>query len=353
MRVAVLGAGRIGCAHARTLHGLAGVTDLVVADLDRDRASHLAQDLATEGRGPAVRAASVDKVYASSPDALVVAVATPGHAEHVLRAVTAGIPVFCEKPLAETLAATTAVVAEVERQAVPVQIGFQRRFDAGYAAARQALATGAIGGLRRVHMLTCDPAPPPPEFIPTSGGIYRDCHVHDFDVLRWVTGREVTSVFATGANRGADFFAAAGDVDESAALLTMDDGTLVTLQGSRYNGAGYDVRLELAGTLGNRCVGLDDRAPLTSAEPRVGFPAGRPWANFQERFAAAYTAELAAFLRVAEGSLASPCTPRDALETLLVAEAAEVSVRERRVVQVDDLRAPTASTHAPAAAAAP
>ena len=134
---------------------------------------------------------------------------------------------------------------------MPTQIGFQRRFDAGYGAARDALRSGALGELRRVHALTGDREPPAADYIPSSGGIFRDCHVHDFDILRWVTGREVVEVYAVGANRGAAFFAEAGDVDESAAVLTLDDGTLVTLQGSRYNGGGHDVRMELAGTDGH------------------------------------------------------------------------------------------------------
>jgi len=153
-----------------------------------------------------------------------------------------------------------------------------------------------------------------------------------------VTGQEVASVFATGSNRGAAFFAEAEDVDESVALLTLADGTLATLQGSRYNGAGYDVRMELAGTDGNRSVGLDERVPLTSAEPGVGFPHGVPWPNFQERFAAAYAAELATFVGVAAGEIPSPCTPREALEALYIAEAAELSRHEGRVVRLDEVR---------------
>jgi len=118
----------------------------------------------------------------------------------------------------------------------------------------------------------------------------------------------------------------------------MEDGTLATLQGSRYNGAGYDVRMELAGTVGNRSVGLDERVPLTSSEPGVTFPRGAPWPNFQERFASAYFAELATFVRVAEGKVDSPCTPRDALEALYVAEAAELSRHEGRPVRIEEVR---------------
>ncbi len=331
MRVAILGAGRIGLAHVETLSRLPTVTGLLIADLDPQRA-----EAAATASGAA--AGSIDEAFASTPDAVVIAAPTAAHAQLIGRAVLAGIPVFCEKPLASSLVSSIELVELVESHDVAVQIGFQRRFDAGYRAARDALRAGSLGELRRIHLLTCDPAPPPAAYIPTSGGIYRDCHIHDFDILRWVTGREVTSVFATGSHRGADFFAEAGDVDESAALLTLEDGTLVTLQGSRYNGAGYDVRMELAGTAANRTVGLDERAPLTSAQPGVSFPSGEPWPNFQERFADAYSAELATFLSVAAGEEPSPCTPREALEALYIAEAAELSRRENRVVFLEEVR---------------
>lgn len=332
MRIAILGAGRIGLAHVATLQRQSGISELLIADLDPARARAAAASVGSASAG------SIDEAFLSRPDGIVIAAPTAAHAELIVRSVRAGIPTFCEKPLAESLASTLAVVKEVESHDVPVQIGFQRRFDAGYTAAKRALEAGEIGELRRLHLLTCDPTPPPAEYIPTSGGIFRDCHIHDFDILRWVTGREVDSVFATGANRGAAFFGEAGDIDESAALLTLDDGTLATLQGSRYNGAGYDVRMELAGTMGNRSVGLDERVPLTSAEPGVTFPSDAPWPNFQERFAAAYFAELATFVKVAAGEVESPCTPRDAMEALYIAEAAALSRQEGRLVRVDEVR---------------
>jgi myo-inositol 2-dehydrogenase / D-chiro-inositol 1-dehydrogenase len=295
MRVGLLGLGRIGAFHAETLAGL--VDELIVSDPVRT---------SPYGRpGDPFEA-----------DALVIATPTSTHAELLLKACEIGIPTFCEKPVAPTIEETRQVLQA--RGGTLVHIGFQRRFDAEYQAAREALHGGELGELHRVHQVTGDPAPPPAEYIPLSGGIYRDCHIHDFDVLRWVTGREVASVYATGANRGADFFAAAGDVDNSAALLTLDDGTLVTLQGSRYNGAGYDVRMELAGTKATRVVG-----------------AGLPLApDFVARFADAYRAEMKAFLEAVKGERESPCTIEDALAALRIAEAAEKSRREGREVSL-------------------
>ena len=195
--------------------------------------------------------------------------------------------------------------------------------------------------LRRVLDSLADPArsePPAPDYVPTSGGIFRDCSVHDFDILRWVTGREVVEVYATGANRGAAFFGEAGDVDEAGALLTLDDGTLVTLQASRYNGGGHDVRMELAGTEATWVVGLDQRAALVSAEAGVDFPTDTPWPHFWARWTPAYVAEMNAFIDLAAGRRDSPCPAGEALEAFLVCEAASRSRLEHRPVLVAEVR---------------
>ncbi|GIH99002.1 Gfo/Idh/MocA family protein [Planobispora takensis] len=325
MRVGLLGLGRIGAFHAMTLAAHPRVDELVVADEDGERAAEVAAGLGEK--------AGVGDPFEA--EALVVATPTATHAGLLLRACAAGIPVFCEKPAASDVDDTVRVLEAAKQSGTVVHIGFQRRFDAGYAEARRALRAGEIGRLHRVHLITADPRPPAAGYIATSGGIYRDCHIHDFDILRWVTGREAVGVYATGANRGEAFFAEAGDVDNSAALVTMDDGTLVTLQGSRYNGAGYDVRMELAGTLRTQAVGLDPRAPLTSAEGLQ--PGGEPWPDFATRFAAAYVAELGAFLAAARGEIDSPCTVEDALAALYVAEAADLSLRQRRAVRVAEV----------------
>jgi myo-inositol 2-dehydrogenase / D-chiro-inositol 1-dehydrogenase len=219
-----------------------------------------------------------------------------------------------------------------------VQIGFQRRFDAGYAFAREQLANGTLGWLHTVRANTFDPAPPPAEYIATSGGFFRDCGVHDFDIIRWVTGREIAEVYAVGTNRGADFFRAAGDVDTMGAVLTLDDDTLALVSGTRYNAAGYDVRMELLGSAESLSVGLDQQLPLRSAEAGISWPTGPAHPTFIERFRTAYAAELAAFTTVVAGEIGSPCTVADALEAFYVAEACELSRREHRPVRVDEVR---------------
>ncbi|GAB2954626.1 Gfo/Idh/MocA family oxidoreductase [Micromonospora polyrhachis] len=332
MRIALLGAGRIGTAHAANLRVHPEVSQLLIADSDAGRARSAAELVGAQPAG------DVDAALAAAPDAVVIATPTSTHAELILRAVDAGVPVFCEKPVAGDVRQTVDVARRVAESGIPVQIGFQRRFDAGYQAARAALRAGEVGTLHRLHLVTGDPAPPHANYVPLSGGIFRDCHIHDFDIARWLTGTEVVEVYATGANRGAPFFAQAGDVDTATTILTFADGTLATVQGSRYNGAGYDVRAELAGTRGTYVVGLDGRSPLRSAEPGAPPSAGPAWPDFWHRFRPAYAAEMAAFLDLVAGRTGNPCPVADALEALYVAEAAELSRHERRPVRVDEVR---------------
>jgi myo-inositol 2-dehydrogenase/D-chiro-inositol 1-dehydrogenase len=328
MRIAVAGVGRIGAGHAALLAAHSDVTELVVADVDVARAEKVAAELG----GWAV--AGQDELFAAGLDGLVVATGSASHPELVERAASAGVTTFCEKPVALDSARTAKVLRHVGETGAAVQVGFMRRFDPGYVAARAALRAGKLGELRRVHLISGDPVPVPATFVSTSGGIFRDFTIHDLDILRWVSGREVVEVYATGANRGAAYFGEAGDVDEAAALLTLDDGTLVTAQTSRYNGAGYDIRMELAGTQATYTVGLSDRTPVRSAEPGVEFPAGTPWSYFYDRFGSSYAAELNAFVDLVAGRGENPCSIDDALQAFIIADALERSRAERRPVGV-------------------
>lgn len=332
MRVGLLGAGRIGEFHATTLRDHPLVERLLLGDLDGCRAEALADKLGVlAASGPA-------EVLDADLDAVVIAASTSAHEELVGQAAERGLPVFCEKPVALDVAGTRAALDRVARAGVPLQVGFQRRFDAGYRRAHQSLRDGAVGTLHAVRMVGADPAPPHPSYLPTSGGIFRDLHIHDFDALRWLTGREVARVYATGANRGAPEFGACGDVDTAACLLWLDDGTLATVTGSRYNGAGYDIRMELAGTRATIAVGLDERTPLRSCEPAVAWPNGPSWTGFLDRFAPAYVSELHEFVEVALGRRPSRCTGADSLEALYVAAAADRSLAEGRAVAIDEVR---------------
>src|SRR6516225_5657722 len=332
MRIGLIGVGRIGMFHASTLRGLPGVDSLIITDADQERARQVAAEFGAQ------TARSAADLLGSGLDALVIAAVTGAHPKLIKCGVQAGVPVFCEKPVAPDVEGTLDVIKSTTGSAVPVQIGFQRRFDEGFRAAREAAQSGSLGWLHTIRSTTFDAAPPPAGYIPGSGGIFRDCAVHDFDAIRWVSGREVVQVYATGANRGEEFFRAAGDVDTASATLRMDDGTLAVVNCGRYNDAGCDVRLEVLGSAGSVCAGLDDRMALRSAEPGESFPAGPAHRDFMERFGEAYVAELAAFIGVAAGQTTSPCTLEDALEAFYVAEACELSRHRRQPVLVEEVR---------------
>lgn len=333
MRIGLAGAGRIGARHAAALCALPEVDALVIADADAARA----RDLAARLPSPARAAGAVAELFACGLDGLVVAAATDAHAALVERAVAARIPVFCEKPLASDVDGTFQVVAAAAAAGVPVQVGFQRRFDAGNAAAREALASGRLGWLHTIRSCSFDPSPPPAEYVPTSGGLFRDCVIHDLDLIRFVTGREIVRVMASGANRGEDFFRECGDIDTGSALLVLDDGTLGVVSATRYNAAGYDARLELFGSKDSVVTGMDDRTPATPLPERDAEPK-HAYSGFMERFSDAYDAEIRAFVDVAAGRRANPCPPEDALEAFCLAEACELSMREGRVVGAEEVR---------------
>jgi myo-inositol 2-dehydrogenase/D-chiro-inositol 1-dehydrogenase len=328
LHIGLVGAGRIGVMHARNLAGTPGVARLTITDVDLDQAGKVAADVGAD------RSDSVEALLAAGTDGLVVAAPTGAHPALITAGVDAGLPVFCEKPVAPDVPASRPVLEHVAARGGTVQIGHQRRFDPGYLEARRAYQAGELGWIHSIRAVTCDQTPPPVAFIATSGGLFRDCGVHDFDIIRWVTGREIVEVYARGSNNGDPEIGAVGDVDTALAVCTLDDGTIATVTASRYNGAGHDVRLEMQGSAGSVAVGLDDHVALRSAEPGTAFPAGPPHTTFAERFAAAYRAEMAAFVEVIRGERTNPCTPADAVAASVVADAAQESLRSGVPVRV-------------------
>jgi myo-inositol 2-dehydrogenase/D-chiro-inositol 1-dehydrogenase len=330
MKVALLGAGRIGRLHARLLAATPGVDELVIADALPERAGEAAAEVG--GRAAPSLEAALD-----AADAVVIAAATTAHADLIQASADRGLATFCEKPLAEDIAATIEVARHVERSGIRFQLGFQRRFDAGYGEARRMIASGELGTLYNFHLVGHDPEPPHEGYIPQSGGLFRDFSIHDFDVIRWLTGREVVEVYADGDVRGFPVFAKYGDVDTAVATLRMDDGALGVLTVARHDPLGYDIRAELFGSKDSISVGLGPRTPIRSVEPGVPPQAGPAWPHFLDRFSAAYSAEFAAFLRVARGDEPSPCTARDGVQALRIAEAATRSLHEHRPVRVEEI----------------
>ena len=328
----VIGLGRIGAFHTDTLSGLDSVDGLVVTD---ERPDLVAAVAAKHGAKPAD---SVEQLLASGVDGVVVAAATPAHAALTLAAVERGLPTFCEKPIAASAAESARVADVIARSGVPVQVGYQRRFDAAFAAAKRAVDDGSLGALHTVRSTTMDPAPPPMEYLASSGGIFRDCAVHDFDVLRWIIGQPAVEIYATGSVQSDARFADIGDVDTAAALITFKQGTLGVVSAARYNGRGYDCRLEVHGFDDTVVAGWDDGAPMRNVDPDNEFPAGPPHRFFMDRFTDAFRTELAAFVDVVNGTAAPACTVADAVEVAWLADAATESLRRHAPVRVDEVK---------------
>jgi myo-inositol 2-dehydrogenase / D-chiro-inositol 1-dehydrogenase len=341
MRIALIGAGRIGRLHARILAATPGVDELIVADLATGLAATVAAETAAQPVAPgsyraAVSAAASIDAAMDAAEAIVVAAATNAHGTLIRAAISRGKPTFCEKPLAADLPETREVAAIVEASGVPFQLGFQRRFDPAYREARRLVESGELGTLYTIRMAGHDPAPPHESYIPVSGGLFRDFSIHDFDVLRWLTGTEVEEVYAVGEVRGFPVFAKYDDVDTAVATLRCVDGTLAVLTVARHDPLGYDIRTELFGSKDSVSVGLGPHTPMRSLEPGVPPPTGPAWPNFLVRFESAYVAEFAEFVRVARREVPTPCTARDGVAALLIAEAATRSRLEARPVRLSE-----------------
>ena len=330
MRIGVIGVGRIGRYHASVLHAHPTVERVVVHDIDETRAREVAEATGAEVAG------SADELL-SRADAVVIASPTSSHAELIRRAVDARLPTFCEKPIALNLESTAAVVRHVRQADVPVQIGFQRRFDAGFLRARGMVASGALGSVYVVRIAAHDPAPPHEAYIPESGGMFRDLHIHDFDIVPFVLGQTVTEVYATGAVLVSEMFAKYGDIDTTAAVLRFSGGTLGILSGTRHDPLGYDIRTEFFGSRDSIVVGWDARTPLHSVEPGMPPAPTDAYTFFVERFDAAYRSEMDAFIRLAREGGESPCPPEVAEHALRIAVACDRSRAEGRVVRMEEI----------------
>ncbi len=328
--IAFLGAGRMGTTHLRNLAGIPGVQVRVVADT-RLEAAQQGASLARAERA----SADIDgAIRASDVDAVLISTATSTHAELIERCVRAGKPVWCEKPLALTLDETRRVVDLVEASGVPVMIGFMRRFDPGYAAAKRAIVAGEVGRVERFRAISCDFSPPPLGFIKGSGGIFVDMLVHDFDMARFLVG-EIEEVSAWGDTLIEPGYADAGDVDTAVAMLRFAGGALGVLEGSRRTTWGYDIRTEIAGSLARLVVEAPQKTPLLTSRG-LGF-AGDHYQSFPDRFDEAYRAELEYFFACLRAGATPMPGVRDALESLRVALAATRSLKEGRPVRVEEI----------------
>ena len=337
MRIVVVGAGRMGAIRAEDLAADGRVDEIVVTNRNPERAAELAAR---------VGGAAVPWGEWPDADAYAVTTATDTHADLLEQLVPRGKPLLIEKPLAMTLEETDTLITRAE--GITMQVGFQRRFDAGLRRIKEAIESGRLGTLYSLTLTAHDIAPGSPEFIAGSGGTFRDMLVHDLDQARWLGGSDIASVYATGTVRHHPEYAAAGDYDVVTAHLTLASGVPVLISGTRHDPVGHDIRAEAFGSLDSMAAGLNPRTPLHAADDGEGqrllgayLSDGElevdTYRGFMDRFRDAFTAETSAFIDVVRGERANPCTPQDARAALAAAIACEVSAREGRVVGMAEI----------------
>ena len=330
--VAFLGLGRMGETHLRNLAAISGVKVVVVADPAKENAERGRQMCGAE----TALSDSFQAIEHPGVDAVIIVTPTDTHAALIEAAAMAGKAVFSEKPIALDLAETQRVVNIVRERKVPVQLGFMRRYDPGYARAKQKIEAGELGKLETFRALSRDTYPPSLKFLLGSGGLFLDMAVHDFDLARFLVG-EVEEVSAWGDVLIDERFAQANDTDTAVAMLRFKNGVLGVVETSRRSNWGYDIRTEVAGSVGKVVIEAPQKTPLLFAKD-FGSSYDH-FENFPDRFELGYRLELEAFFAaLREGRDPEP-GPESALETLRLALAATKSWKEGRPVKVSEINA--------------
>jgi myo-inositol 2-dehydrogenase/D-chiro-inositol 1-dehydrogenase len=329
IRIAMLGAGRIGKIHARNVASNPRCRLVAVADPMAEAASALAESLGAEASTePKATLARADI------DAIVIGTPTDSHVDLMLAAVRHGKAVLCEKPIDLDIHKVDAAAAEVERLKGRVMIAFNRRFDPSANALKRAIAAGQIGDVRQVIITSRDPGPPPLSYIATSGGIFRDMMIHDFDMARWLLGEDPAEISATASCLVDPEIAKADDYDTLMVIMQTPSGRQCHINNCRQSVYGYDQRFEVFGSAG---MLLNDNL-RSSTLRRYGAKeteAREPLLNFfLERYAEAYRIELAAFVEAVETGAAMPVSMRDGRQALRLADAALESAKTGRQVRV-------------------
>ncbi|HEX2554557.1 MAG TPA: inositol 2-dehydrogenase [Microvirga sp.] len=328
IRVAVLGAGRIGKIHGRNAAAHPGARVVAVADPHGPSAEALAG-------ATGARVAPLDEIVeARDVDAILICTPTTTHADLIERGARAGKAVFCEKPVDLSSGRIESCLTVVEGAGTPLMIGFNRRFDPNFSALRQRLGDGEVGEVELVTILSRDPGPPPLSYIATSGGLFRDMMIHDLDMARFLLlGDEPAEVHAVGSSLVDKGIGEAGDVDTAAVLLKTKAGRIVQISCSRRATYGYDQRIEVHGSKGMIRAGNIHRTTVEVANAS-GITADPVQDFFLERYAEAYRAEFDAFVNAVTSGKAPAPTGRDGLMAQRLADAATESAQTGKPVRL-------------------
>ena len=332
LRIGVIGVGRIGRMHAELIaHQVPGAALGAVYDAYEPAA----RDVAAELGVPA--AAAVEEIFDSDLDAVAICSSSDTHVDLLVAAAEAGKAVFCEKPVSLDLAELNRALGAIDAAGVPFQIGFNRRFDPAHASVREAVVSGALGEPHLVRISSRDPAPPSLDYVKSSGGLFLDMMIHDFDMARFVTGSEVFEVFARGSVRVEPWFAEAQDVDTALVMLVHADGCLTAIDNSRRAAYGYDQRVEVFGSAG---MAASANPPTHSGVLITAEGERRPSHPyfFLERYLPSYVREWRGFVEAVKTGTAPPVSTGDARAPLVIGLAALRSLREGRPVRVEEVQ---------------
>lgn len=325
--VAVIGAGRMGTVHARNVAANPRMRLAGVVEADRERGAALCRELGC-------RALALEEILrAADVAAVVVASSTDTHLDLALAALRAGKAVFCEKPLDLDLDRLQAAAPELRGTSSRLFVGFNRRFDLHYRALKSRILHGEIGRLETLHIVNHDPAPPPMDFIPRSGGLFRDFTIHDFDTAYWLLDEEPAEVFAWAECLVDPRIADLGDADTAKLILRTGSGRLCAISNTRRSGCGYDQRIEAFGSDGAARVDNVTDTTVVRRDEAGAHADAIPY-SFVQRYAHAYRAEIDHFADVVEGKAQPVAGYLDNLRALLLAHAANESSRSGACVRL-------------------
>ncbi|WP_040155304.1 inositol 2-dehydrogenase [Mobilicoccus massiliensis] len=328
LNIGLLGCGRISQVHAASITAHPRAVLAAVSDPIEESAAAVGERFGTRYTTDVESLVEDPEI-----DAVVIASPTPTHVDLLTRAVEAGKWVLCEKPIDLDVARVDACRERIGDLTDKVMIGFNRRFDPTFADIHARVAAGRLGTLEQLVIISRDPAPPPAAYVAASGGLFKDMTIHDFDMARFFLG-DVTAVSATGTNLVSPEIAEAGDIDGAVVVLRGSTGAVCTITNSRRCAFGYDQRLEAFGELG--MFTAENQLPTsTRFSGADATEVAAPYLNFfLDRYMPAYAAEIDAFVTaIEEGRPFSPSF-EDGRAALVLAEAAQQSLRTGAVVDV-------------------
>ena len=330
LKIGLLGAGRIAGVHAATISQNQQSKLVAISDFYPEVADKLARKF------DAVARKNEDIIADPDIDAVLIATPTDTHSDLIEAATVAGKAVLCEKPVDLSLERARACLNNSAPSEVPVMVGFNRRFDPNFAALKASLEAGDIGKAELLSITSFDPAPPPVSYIKTSGGLFRDMMIHDFDMANFIMGEAPISVMATASCLVNPEIAAAGDVDTAVVTLSYVDGRIAVIKNSRRAAYGYDQRVELLGAQGLlQAQNMLENTVVKSTDK--GVTGAKPTYFFLERYMAAYTAEWASFVDAVTNGTAMPVTLLDGIDALAMAEAATRSAQSGVPVKLAEI----------------